>query len=248
MAYELGGLYLICKVGPMPGLEAELTIADLVFQARTPGAAGNSLTMTYATGGTAGAEVVTVTGQDISVQIDDGNSTAQQIKTALDNFPAAFALIQTAILGLPDAAQSIFAKTSFAFGYDPTTYPQMFAGLQTKKLTLGAEAIDVSNHDSQNYKTILDKAGLRSFSLEAGGVATKTATFNMVSIICEKDLLQEFLLVDIDNQITRRGKFKISSLDLSADFKSSQAFSMKLESSGRLSKNVATAQEMDPTI
>jgi hypothetical protein len=57
------------------------------------GAAGNGITLTYTTGGTAGAEVVTVVDTDISVQIQSTVSTITQVRTAINASPAAAALV-----------------------------------------------------------------------------------------------------------------------------------------------------------
>lgn len=59
------------------------------------GASGNSITIAFTGGGTAGAEVVTVIGNAISVQIQSGTSTVTQVRTALQASPAATALVTT---------------------------------------------------------------------------------------------------------------------------------------------------------
>lgn len=57
------------------------------------GAGGNSITVAYTAGGTAGAEVVTVVGNAISVQIASGTSTITQVRTAVNASAAAAALV-----------------------------------------------------------------------------------------------------------------------------------------------------------
>jgi hypothetical protein len=57
------------------------------------GADGDSITVAYTGGGTAGAEVVTVTGSAISVQIQSGVSTITQVRTAVNALAAAAALV-----------------------------------------------------------------------------------------------------------------------------------------------------------
>lgn len=66
-----------------PATNAYTTIQDLLWVAVTPGAAGNSIQVEYTTGGVAGAEVVTVIGNLIQIQIQSGVSTAAQIKSAV---------------------------------------------------------------------------------------------------------------------------------------------------------------------
>jgi hypothetical protein len=64
---------------------------------------GNEIQVSLVTGGTAGAEIVTVSSNDqtgvttITVKIQPGTSTAAQVKAALDANPAAVALISTTV-------------------------------------------------------------------------------------------------------------------------------------------------------
>ena len=65
--------------------------------------------------GTAGSEVVTVTGDDdagylISVSMEDAVSTATQMKAAIDGEAEALALIETIISGTAGDAQAAFAE------------------------------------------------------------------------------------------------------------------------------------------
>ncbi len=69
---------------------------DLTFTAVTAGIGGNSISVTYATGETAGLETVAVTGTAIVVGIQGGGSTAAQVETALEASAAAAALISVA--------------------------------------------------------------------------------------------------------------------------------------------------------
>jgi len=55
--------------------------------------AGNLISVAYTAGGTAGAEVVTVVGNAISVQIQSGVSTITQVRTAVNASVAAAALV-----------------------------------------------------------------------------------------------------------------------------------------------------------
>jgi len=108
--------------GVTPGVKATITIQNLVYTADTLGAAGNSITIAYTTGAVAGAEVVTVVGTAISVQIQSGVSTNTQIKTAVDASGAAAALVDVATTGGGGLAQTApVAATNLAAGRDATT-------------------------------------------------------------------------------------------------------------------------------
>ena len=81
-------------------------IADLSFTAKTGGAAGNNISIKYTSGATAGAEVVTVIGSAITVQVEDTVTTAAQVETAIKASAAASALVSVKIVGTTTNIQS----------------------------------------------------------------------------------------------------------------------------------------------
>jgi hypothetical protein len=92
-------------------IAASLKIQDITYTAKTAGTAGNSITIDYNTGASAGSEVVSVISNAISIQIADGVSTAAQIKTAVEAFPAAHALVALVVDSGDDSdAQAAFGS------------------------------------------------------------------------------------------------------------------------------------------
>ena len=71
----------------------------------TAASTSNKITLAYTAGATAGAEVVSVSGNAISIQIQTGVSTATQVKTAFDLVAAATALATCATTGVASTAQ-----------------------------------------------------------------------------------------------------------------------------------------------
>ena len=99
--------------------QASLVKANLTFQAKQSGFAGNDIQIEFLDTATAGAEVVTVVGKKITVSMEGGASTATQLKTALDNSAPAAALIDVAITGGGGAtAQAAFALANLTGGDD----------------------------------------------------------------------------------------------------------------------------------
>lgn len=96
--------------------KATLTKAQLVFTAVAVGAGGNDISIEFLDTGTAGSEEVTVTDSLISVSMEDGVSTATQIKAALDASDEAMTLITVATTGTPSTAQSAFAEDNLESG------------------------------------------------------------------------------------------------------------------------------------
>lgn len=98
---------------------ATLVIGDLTYTADAAGVAGNDISITYTGGGTAGAEVVTVTGSAISVQIQSGTSTTAQISTAITASVPAAALVNVSAGSA--AVATTHAQEFLSDGFD-TTY------------------------------------------------------------------------------------------------------------------------------
>lgn len=100
-----GYLTIIPRTGPAP-TKASLAIQDLTYSAAAFGTGGNDISVAYSDGATAGAEVVSIVGEAITVQIEDGVSTATQVKAAVDASLAAMALVTVAITGTAGDAQT----------------------------------------------------------------------------------------------------------------------------------------------
>lgn len=69
---------------PDEGAKASLVVHDLLYTGKDEGTTANSYEIEYLGGAVAGSEVLTLIINKISVQIEDGVSTALQIKTAVE--------------------------------------------------------------------------------------------------------------------------------------------------------------------
>ena len=88
-------------------------IQDITYTSVSTGSAGQQVSIAYTINGTAGSEVVTVTGNAISIKIQSGVSTATQVKTAYDLVAAAVALTTCAISGTAGTAQTAPVTATF---------------------------------------------------------------------------------------------------------------------------------------
>lgn len=80
--------------GGLAAAKASLTVGGvLVLTAESTGTAGNSVRFKFTSGAVAGSEVVTVSTNDVSVQIAEGVSTYQQVYAALHADSAVEALV-----------------------------------------------------------------------------------------------------------------------------------------------------------
>lgn len=118
------------------GTFASKVTQGLTLTAVTMGTGGNSITIAFTGGGTAGAEVVTVVGNAISVQIQSGVSTVTQVRTALNASTAAAALVTTTGTSASTVATAsalpLLTGTSTAFtivGLQSVTVAQIGTGV-----------------------------------------------------------------------------------------------------------------------
>jgi hypothetical protein len=96
------------------GYGAFLATQGLEFSAAMWGSEGETISITFTAGATAGAEVVTVNDHAITVQVESGVSTRAQVKTALDASAAAMALVSVLVgsAGTVTAAAAQFLTDS----------------------------------------------------------------------------------------------------------------------------------------
>jgi hypothetical protein len=78
-------------------IKAQVKVQDITYTALAAGADGNSITITYPDGASSGAANVTVNGNDIEVEIEDGVTTAQAIANAIEESLAASVLVTVAV-------------------------------------------------------------------------------------------------------------------------------------------------------
>ncbi len=88
-----------------PAVAASRVIQDLTYTAVAAGSAGNSIQIAYTDTVSAGDEDVSVTGTTITVEIESGVTTAQDVYDVLQTSDDAMALVSVAISGTALTAQ-----------------------------------------------------------------------------------------------------------------------------------------------
>lgn len=125
--------------------EAALTVnGDLTFTALSTGWDGNDITVTLADTVSAGAETCTVDGDDITINIEGGVSTATQVKAAFDAAAAAVALATCAIVSGQDSetqAAAAEANLSGGDGLTVGTFDGVIGVQSTDDAFLGVQAV-----------------------------------------------------------------------------------------------------------
>lgn len=127
------------------GAFATRVTQGLTLTAVKMGSAGNSITIAFTGGGTAGAEVVSVSNKAISVQIQSGVSTVTQVRTALNAAAPAAALVTTT--GTSGSAVSSASALALTGGAD-TVFTKVSKGFLIEQIGTGVFQIDLE--DSYN--------------------------------------------------------------------------------------------------
>lgn len=109
-----------------------------------------------------------------------------------------------------------------------------FGGLRSNSLTINNEAIDVTNKGSNQWRTLLDGAGIRSMSISGSGVFTNSQTLSQARQDCINGTLRKFQMIDDDSGDTFEGFYKITSMERGGEYNGEMTWSLSLESSGEI--------------
>lgn len=109
---------------------------------------------------------------------------------------------------------------------------QTVGGLRSKSIAFNAEAIDVSNHGSNQWKQIKDAAGMRSVSVSGSGVYVNEAVFKAMESQAFAQTLVCLAFIDASAGRCYSGCFKITSLENAGEYDGEATYSMSAESSG----------------
>lgn len=154
------------------GTAAVLVSNGITYTAIRFGTAGNSITIALVSGGTAGAEVVSVVNKAISVQIQSGTSTRTQVKTALDASLAASALISTSVASGATAA-TLSAAAPLATGTDAS-------------LSSNSNAISVAQTNTGAYE-ITSRAGFSNLLSASVMLQRSSGAVDLVAQVASVD-------------------------------------------------------------
>lgn len=113
--YSVGLSISMDNVTVYAGLQSSVVFQDLTYTFTQPGD-NNSYSIEYTPGATAGAEVVSILGNAITVQIESGVSTANQVKAAVEAVPAFASALTITVSGVGTNPQVTDGPDSFAGG------------------------------------------------------------------------------------------------------------------------------------
>ncbi len=111
---------------------------------------------------------------------------------------------------------------------------EAIGGGRTKSKAFSADGIEITNEDSDQWQTMLDGKGIRSFQFSAEGVYNNGLAYQRLESRAMNQLLTCLLLIDVKNLKITEGCFKITSLEESGDHDAEGTYSMSADSSGEV--------------
>ncbi len=135
----------------------------------------------------------------------------------------------------PDGSVLTIDATDATFNF--VAY-KTIGGLRSSSLSYSADDIDVSNHGSNQWKTLKDGAGMRQFAISGSGVYTNATNYRAMEASAFSNALVNLAFIDLDGGRVYSGSYKINSLEASGEYDGEASFSISANSSG----TVAVAQ------
>lgn len=109
------------------------------------------------------------------------------------------------------------------------------AGLRTRRLSLNAEAVDVTDAESSGrWRELLDGAGVKRASLAGTGIFKDQASDGLIRQLFFDGVLRQWKLVVPDFGVMT-GSFQITSLDYRGEHNAEMTFDVALESASAIS-------------
>lgn len=98
-------------------------------------------------------------------------------------------------------------------------------------LRINHEAVDITNKDSNGFRTLLEGAGTKSITITGGGVMTNAAGLETFQGYGNTGSINAMAMGWADTD-TIEGSFMVTSFEVAGEYNGEQAFSFTLESSG----------------
>jgi len=119
-------------------------------------------------------------------------------------------------------------------GTSQETY-DLVGGLRSKSFSVNSEAIDVTSHDSCEWRKILDSAGVRTVSVSGSGVFEDGAIIKALRAAVMNNTNKDCRMIISEDGDYIEGAFKVTTFEQSGEYNAESAFSVSLASAGEVS-------------
>lgn len=103
------------------------------------------------------------------------------------------------------------------------------AGVRTKSLTFGSEAIDVTTDDDSGKRTLLEASGTESIDMSVEGL---TKDENLLAIPAGGGTRIEAYTIELPWGGSITGDFRLNSVELGAEYTDAVTFTAEIQSTG----------------
>jgi TP901-1 family phage major tail protein len=107
-------------------------------------------------------------------------------------------------------------------------------GLRSKSFSFASEGVDVSNHGSNQWREMLDGAGMRTVSISGEGVYTSATNYRALENHAFANEITCLAFVDVVGGRIYFGCFKIVSIEASAEFNGEATYSLSAENAAAI--------------
>lgn len=126
---------------------------------------------------------------------------------------------------IPDAALTSLASDGFS----------AIGGIRSKSFSVTAEEIDITSEDSDEWKTLLDKAGIRSVAISGSGVYSSADNVKSLRTSFLANELVCLAFVEVKAEFVWSCCMKVTALEISGDYNAESSLSISGSSSGVVS-------------
>lgn len=186
-----------------PAVAAYVVQGDLTFTAVTPGVAGNSLDVEMLDDATANAEWAHFSGSKLTVHIESGVSTAEDIAAAVaDSVSGSAKIVVTVAEGEETTVQSAFASQDLANGADAITSSEVGVQVGTWDGVIGVSSADT--------EVCTDQAVVENrscfFTSETNGSKNMMYAFGKLLSNASNWLNQQYITMPFDDEVDTLGE------------------------------------------
>ncbi len=107
-------------------------------------------------------------------------------------------------------------------------------GLRSKSFSFASEGVEVTNHGSNQWREMLDGAGIKSVSISGEGVYTSATNYKALEAAAFANTLVCLAFLDVVGGRVYNGCFKITAIEASGEFDGEATYSISAESAGEI--------------
>jgi TP901-1 family phage major tail protein len=110
---------------------------------------------------------------------------------------------------------------------------ETIGGMRVTRLNLSNQLIDITSKDSENWRELAENAGLQNLSILGSGIFTANLAEELIATAAFSNKIYNYQLTS-ESGDTIEGKFFIVSYERSGNIFEEEAYSIALESSGKV--------------